>query len=73
MRTCSSRAWVSIIKALYLRKCERVAVGKKITALDEKYLRAAEHELYEELSIALGVPRENMESYIHEHIEVESK
>lgn len=69
MRACSGKAWISIIKALHLRKCERDAVGKKITALDEKYLRAAEHELYGELSISLGVPREDMESYIREHLE----
>ena len=69
LRTCSGRAWVSIIKALYLRKQERVAAGKKITALDERYLRAAEQELYGELSVALGVPREDMETYIHDHLE----
>lgn len=69
LRTCNSRAWVSIIKALYLRKCERLAAGKKITALDERYLRAAEHELYGELSVALGIPKDEMESYIHDHIE----
>lgn len=69
MRSCSSRAWVSIIKALYLRKGERLAAGKKITALDERYLKAAEQELCGELSVALGVSREDMASYIHDHIE----
>ena len=73
MRTCSSRVWVSIIKALYLRKRERLAVGKKITALDERYLRAAEQELYNELSIALGIPQQDMEEYIHEHIKKSEK
>ena len=68
MRSCNTRAWVSIIKALYLRKCERLAAGKKITALDERYLKAAEHELYGELSVALGVAREEMEDYIHEYL-----
>lgn len=69
LRTCNGRAWVSIIKALYLRQRERVAAGKKITALDERYLRAAEQELYGELSIVLGIPKEDMEEYIHDHIE----
>lgn len=73
MRSCSSRAWVSIIKALYLRKCERVAAGKKITALDERYLKAAEQELYGELSVALGIPKEEMQSYIHDYIEKKRK
>ncbi len=73
IRSCNSRAWVSIIKALYMRKCERLAAGKKVTALDERYLKAAEQELYGELSIALGVPEEEMESYLHDHIEKKQK
>ncbi len=68
LKTCSVYAWVSIIKALYVRKNERLAAGKKITALDERYLKAAEHDLYEELSIALGVPTEDMESYMQSHM-----
>ncbi len=69
LQTCNVYAWVSIIKTLYIRKNERLAAGKKITALDERYLKAAEHELYGELSIALGVPREDMESYVQSHME----
>ncbi len=68
LKTCSVHAWVSIIKALYVRRNERMAAGKKITALDERYLKAAEHDLYEELSIALGVPREKMEPYLQSHM-----
>lgn len=34
MNTCDYRAWVSIVKTLYIRKQERTAQGKKITALD---------------------------------------
>lgn len=68
MRSCSSRAWVSVIKTLSLRKRERIAAGKKITALDERYLKAAEQELYGELSVALGIPRDEMESYIQDHM-----
>ncbi len=68
LKTCSVYAWVSIIKALYIRKNERLAAGKKITALDERYLKAAEHELYGELSIALGISEEDMGSYLQSHI-----
>ncbi len=71
LKTCSVYVWVSIIKALYMRKNERIAAGKKITALDERYLKAAEHELYEELSIALGVPREEMGSYMQRQMEAQ--
>lgn len=69
MKSCDCRAWVSIIKTLCTRKKERLAKGKKITALDEKYLRAAEHELYDELSIALDIPQDHMEKYVMDRIE----
>lgn len=68
MRTCDYRSWVSIVKTLYLRMQERTAQGKKVTALDEKYMRAAENELYSELSLTFGVPKESMENYIKEKI-----
>ncbi len=60
LHTCDSRAWVSIIKTLYLRGQERAAQGKKITALDERYMRTAEHELYSELALTLGVSEEQL-------------
>lgn len=69
LNTCDYRAWVSIVKTLYLRKQERVAQGKKITALDERYMRTAENELYSELSLTLGIPKERMEDYIKERLE----
>lgn len=70
MRSCDYRAWVSIVKTLYLRKKERTEQGKRITALDEKYMKAAEHELYSELSLILEVPIDKMEEYIKEQLMV---
>ncbi|MCC8080482.1 MAG: CarD family transcriptional regulator [Lachnospiraceae bacterium] len=69
LMTCSVRVWVSIIKALHVRKEERLALGKKITALDERYLKAAEQELYGELSLVLGLPKDEVASCIQDHIE----
>lgn len=69
LNTCDYRAWVSIVKTLYLRKQERVSQGKKITALDERYMRTAENELYSELSLTLGVPKNEMENYIRDRLE----
>lgn len=64
LRTCDYRAWVSIVKTLHFRMKERTAQGKKVTALDEKYMRMAENELYSELSLSLGIPKNEMEGYI---------
>ena len=68
MNTCDYRVWVSIVKTLYIRKHERTAQGKKITALDERYMRTAENELYSELSLTLGIPKDEMEQYIRERL-----
>ena len=64
-----SRSWVRIIKTLYLRKLDRNARGQKVTSRDEQYLRRAEDRLYEELALALGKKKEDMEQYITEQIE----
>ena len=68
IRSCECEDWIKVIKALYLRKQERIAQGKKTTAMDEKYLKMAEDNLYSELSIALDVPRDQMEQYITERM-----
>ena len=47
----------------------RTAGGRQeITALDERYLRVTEQELYGELSVVLGIEKENMHDYIQEQI-----
>ncbi len=37
LKTCDCRVWVSMIKALYLRKQDRIEHKKKVTDLDERY------------------------------------
>ncbi len=68
LHTGDYRAWVSIVKTLYLRGKERSAQGKKITALDERYMRTAANELYSELSLTLEIPKDEMEDYIRERL-----
>ena len=59
---------MKIIKTLYLRKKSRLAEGKKVTAVDEKYLKIAEANLYGELAIALEMKKDEVESYIFKRI-----
>ena len=68
MKSCKCAEWVRIIKTLYQRKMSRLKQGKKITALDERYMRTAENELYSELSLTLGIPKDEMEQYIRERL-----
>lgn len=64
MRSNNSKAWVQLIKTIYLRKENRIMAGHKVTALDSRYFDLAESSLYGELSVTLGKPREEVKSYI---------
>ncbi len=64
IRTYDCRSLVQIIKTLYLRKQNRIQEGKKVLSSDEHYLRKAEELLYSEMSVALSIPREEVETYI---------
>ena len=64
IRSCNPREWIQIIKTSYLRQQQRKAIGKKATTVDERYFKAAEEHLYAELSIALGVPKDEVKDYI---------
>ena len=68
IKSCECKEMIRIIKTIYQRKRARVAQGKKVTATDERYLKMAEENLYSELSMLLGVPKNKMESYITERM-----
>ena len=60
LKTCDCRAWVGMIKTLYTRRRSRMAQGKKMTD--------SEDNLCSELSVSLGMPREDVEAYIKERV-----
>ena len=64
IRTYDCHSLVQIIKTLYLRKQSRLQEGKKVLSSDEQYLRKAEELLYGEMSLALSIPKEEVETYI---------
>lgn len=57
---------IKVIKTIYLRKQKRLAAGRKVTAVDTKYFRIAEENLYGELVISLDMSRGDVERYITE-------
>ena len=69
IKSYECKEYIKIIKTLYMRKQERIAQGKKITATDERYFKQAEDNLYSELAIPLGIPKEEMGEYITKRIE----
>lgn len=64
VRSCDCRELVRIIKTLYLRKESRLADGKKVTAVDEKYFHMAEEQLYGEMALPLEIDKAEVEAYI---------
>lgn len=68
IQSCSPETLVSIIKTMYLRKQSRLAQGKKNTAVDEKYFKIAENNLYAELAFALGKKKNEMQKLIDDRM-----
>lgn len=69
LKSCDCQEWIRIIKCLYLRKQDRLAQGKKMTSVDEKYFQIVKESLYSELALSMDVPKEKMEEYITERID----
>lgn len=64
MKSCELKQWIQIIKTLLIRKKEREAAGKKITATDERYLNAAQEVLFTEVAIATGKDRNEVKELV---------
>ena len=69
IRTCNCEEWVRMIKTLYVRKQTRLAEGKKVTSSDAKYLHLAQENLYGELSVVMGIPKDEMETYLAKRVQ----
>lgn len=68
IRTYDCQSLVQIIKTLYMRKQSRLKEGKKVLSSDEQYLRKAEELLYSEMSLALSIPKSEVEAYIRKAV-----
>lgn len=62
-RTSDCRELVRFIKTLRARRSRRAGGGRPGN-LEERYLHQAEEQLQGELSVALGIPREDVPGYI---------
>lgn len=60
MKSNDCKELVKLIKTINLRKQKRIQAGRKVTALDAKYLHLAEENLYGELAVALDMSREEV-------------
>lgn len=62
------RDWIAIIKTSYSRKMKRIASGKKVINVDDRYLNIAEKFLYGEFAVALNMSRDEVKGYIKESL-----
>lgn len=58
------RRLAGLIKGVCRRRSRAVHHGRKISQMDERYLKRAEDALYGELGAVLGLPREEVPAYI---------
>lgn len=68
LHSCEPEQVVSVLKSIYLRKAERDAQGKKITAVDDRYFKIAEDVLHSELAFAIGRDKHDMRDVIAQKI-----
>lgn len=61
---CDCRELLRLLKSLHGRHLARVKSGKRDMAIDEKYFRLAQEQLYSELSYALNIAPDAVEDYI---------
>ena len=50
---------------------KRIESGRKVTAVDARYLKIAQDCLYGEMAVALSMPREAVEEYINQQLGTE--
>lgn len=68
LRSGKNEEWVKLVKTLYQEKEARALNGKKLNKMDEEIFNTAENILYQEISIALNISPDEVESYIKDHI-----
>lgn len=54
IQSCNPESLIGLIKDIYMRREKRYEQGKKDTAVDERFFKLAEDNLYSELAFAIG-------------------
>jgi len=60
--------WIKLFKTLQLKKSEKVEINKSLSPTDEATMRYAEKLLYQEFSIALNIPVNDVGDYIMQRV-----
>lgn len=68
INSCDADGMLAMIKALYHFRRERALLGRKLPAMDSKYLRTAQENLFAELALALQLTAKEVEQFVTEKI-----
>lgn len=66
---CDCKELIKMMNTIYIRRQERLAQGKKVTAKDDRYYHMAEDNLFGELAIALGIEKNEVKDFIKNRVE----
>lgn len=69
MKTCDCRQWVCVMKTAYTRRLQRMEEGKKATAADEKYFKAARANLINEMEVVFDKPCDQVTEMLADYLE----
>ncbi len=64
MRSSDCRDLVEMVKSIYAKRRQVESQKRRLGMIDERYMKQAERLLYGELSIALGIPFDEVQNYI---------
>lgn len=62
------RELVRLLACLMRRKQERIAMGKRLSTMDENFLQECVRLIQEEFSMVLGITQREVGAYIQEHM-----
>jgi CarD family transcriptional regulator len=68
LRDNNSHDWIGLIKTLIIRAGQRQEQGKTVSNVDERYLKKVTGLLFDELSVALDISKEQAQTCVTERI-----
>ena len=64
LNRCQAQELLKLIRCIYLKKCELIRAGKKLSSSDEAVLRQAESYVQKDFSFVLKISKEQVGAYI---------
>lgn len=69
LKSGDREAIMRMVRILYVHRRSQIESGKKFHSSDERYLKEAEHILFDEFAVVLGIEPEQVVDFITERLE----